>query len=64
MPPLDDTKNAYPAIDLRPREAARLAEHPHPPIVSAHPDQWPRPYGVVLPRLQGDANPHAPHRRA
>jgi len=60
--PLDESKAAYPPIDLRPRDAARLAEQPHPPIVS-HPDQWQRPYGVAL-RPLGEANPHAPHRRA
>ena len=59
--PLDESKTAYPAMDLRPRDAARLAQQPHPPIAETHPDQWARPYGV---RLQTEANPHAPHRRA
>ncbi len=61
--PLDESKSAYPAMDMRPSEAARLAQQPHPPI-AAHPDQWQKPYGVVLPRLYPDPNPHAPHRRA
>ena len=61
--PLDESKTTYPAMDLRPRDAARLAEQSHPPI-AAHPDQWQRPYGVALPRLYPDSNPLAPHRRA
>jgi hypothetical protein len=61
--PLDESKTTYPPMDLRPRDAARLAERPCPPI-AAHPDQWQRPYGVVLPRLHPDPNPLAPHRRA
>ncbi len=62
--PSDKSKTAYPPMDLRPRDAARLAEQPHPPIAAAHPDQWPRPYGVSLPRLHPDPNPYTPHRRA
>jgi len=61
--PLDESKITYPAMALRPRDAARLAEQPCPPA-AAHPDQWRRPYGVVLPRLHPDTNPLAPHRRA
>jgi len=63
--PLDESKTAsYPPMDMRPRDAARLAQQPHPPVAAAHPDQWARPYGVSLPRLHTDPNPHAPHRRA
>ena len=66
MPPFDETTSIYPPIDLRPREAARLAERPCPPIAGAadHPDQWVRPYGAALPRLHTEATPHLPHRRA
>lgn len=61
--PSDESKTSYPAMDLRPRDAARLAEQPCPPVAT-HPDQWQRPYGIVLPRLHGEPNPLAPHRRA
>ena len=60
----DESKTAYPPMDLRPRDAARLAQQPHPPVAAVHPDQWVRPYGAVLPRLHTEPNPYMPHRRA
>ncbi|MGZ3297734.1 MAG: hypothetical protein ACXU8U_01355 [Asticcacaulis sp.] len=64
MPPLDSSPPAYPPIDLRPCDAARLAQQPYPPIAGVvHPDQWMRPYGQTISRLEAP-NPHTPHRRA
>jgi hypothetical protein len=60
----DESKTTYPPMDLRPRDAARLAQQPHPPIAATHPDQWPSPYGNTLPRLHAEPNPYTPHRRA
>ncbi len=56
MPPHDDTLGAYPVLDMRPRDAARLAEAPHPPIAAV----TYRPQA----RLDGVSNPLAPYRRA